>query len=274
MALTLRRGERSVVRSLTAGNCSALAEATAVIAAAACPALDRELVATPEVVPTPDAPANELPATPETIAVAVPEAPVERTDQAVPPVKQPARDEVRGRPRHRSRPGVELGARLAAAWGPTPAPALLVGAALRVQWPAFELLLALDSGPRRRVPATSGPAIDLRLATATIAGCPTLAFGSGRRRGHLSLCAGVEGGAMIGTGFGTPVTRTVVQPWLAALIGPSLTWSPHRRLRVGAAVDLAASLTRPSFILDGYALGFRAAATTVRLRMVFALRLR
>ena len=263
-----------MVRSLTASSCAALAEATAVIAAAACPALDREFVATLEVAPTPDAPENEPPAIPETNTVVVPEAPVERTNLAAPPVKQPRRDEIQGPPRHLSRPGVEVGVRLAAAWGPTPAPALLVGAAVRVQWPAFELLLALDGGPRRRVAATSGPAIDVRLASATIAGCPTLPFGSGRRRGHLSLCAGIEAGAMIGTGSGTPVTRTILQPWLAALIGPSLTWSPHRRLRAGAAIDLAASLTRPAFVLDGYALGFRAAATTVRLRIFFAVRLR
>jgi len=43
---------------------------------------------------------------------------------------------------------------------------------------------------------------------------------------------------------------------------------------LGAAIDLAASLTRPAFLLDACAPGFRAAAKTVRLRIIFTFRLR
>jgi hypothetical protein len=87
------------------------------------------------------------------------------------------------------------------------------------------------------------------------------------------LCAGLEAGAIVGTGVGTPITRTAAQPWLAALVGPSLTWSPRGRLDLGAAVDIAASLTRPAFSLAGYDTTFRAAATSVRLRIFLAVQL-
>lgn len=297
--LTLRRGERSVLRSLTAGSCAALAEATAVITATACPALDAEPTgATAEVgdpsAGTPDEP--EDPATDLGVVApptALPDGPAATADLGVvaPPEPAPAgvqtprpvlaqRDVLdplavvtRPRPRPGRRvPGLELAARLGVATGPTPAPALVAGAALRLQWPAVELLLALDGGPRRRVDGVR-VGIDMRSATATIAGCPTAVFGSGRRRGRVSLCLGLEAGAIVGTGVGTPVTRTAAQPWLAALVGPGLTWSPSARLNLGTAVDIAASLTRPAFTLAGYDVAYRAPATSVRLRIFLGVQL-
>ncbi len=273
MELTLRRGELSVTRSLTASSCAALAEATAVIAATACPALDDEEPAAEASDPIVDTPPDE-PVPGETDADPLPDEPAPVVVEAPVP---PLRDELKALPAvmptpRKRRPGLELGARVAIAWGPTPAPAVVAGPALRLQWPAFELLLALDGGPRRRVAGPGPLGIDIRSATATIAGCPTAMFGS-RRRTRLSLCLGVEAGALVGTGVGTPVTRTAVQPWLAALVGPSLTWSPRTRLNLGASVDVAASLTRPAFSLAGYDTVFRAAATSVRLRMFLAVQL-
>ena len=42
---------------------------------------------------------------------------------------------------------------------------------------------------------------------------------------------------MFGTGVGTPITRTAAQPWVAGLVGPSVIWTPHRRVHLGVAVD-------------------------------------
>jgi len=289
MELTLRRGELSVTRRLTASSCAALAEATAVIAATACPALDDGDATAKASGPTVEAPPDEPESGeigadpgPEQPAPAVVAAPILAPAPAVVEAPSPAPTRlaeleplptVTPPPGSRRRLGLELGARVAIAWGPTPAPALVAGAGLRLQWPAVELLLAVDGGPRRRVAGPSSLGIDIRSATATIAGCPTTTFGSRRRRTRLSLCLGVEAGALVGTGLGTPVTRTAVQPWVAALVGPSLTWSPRARLNLGAAVDVAASLTRPAFSLAGYDTVFRAAATSVRLRIFLAVQL-
>lgn len=283
LELELRRGERSVTRSLTARSCAALVEATAVIAATACPALSEEVTpaATPGTVPgAADALAagtGESSLSPGPGDDLVPEP--ARLDPA--PVVEPRRPRAtdalagpRAPVRRRGAAGLELGARLAAAWGPTPGPALLAGGTLRLQWPGVELLLAVDGGPRRRVGPSPGLGIDLRLVTATVAGCPALELGTGRRRGRLSLCLGVEGGVMMGTGVGTAVTRTAAQPWLAALFGPSLVWSLHARIGLGAGVDVAASLTRPAFVLDGYAFAVRAEELSVRLRTILTVRLR
>ena len=289
--LALRRGDRSVTRSLEARGCAALVETVAVIAATACPELrEGPPIDAPDIDPhadeatdeaTPEAPQSDLSPGPDPHLRPDPEPVANQQPRpaAVADVLVPTRATdplpLSGalRPR-RSRAGLELGARLAAAWGPTPAPALLAGAALRLRWPALDLLLALDGGPRRRAPAGPGLGIDLRLVTATVAGCPAVTLGAGPLQGRLSLCLGLEAGVMTGTGVGTEITRTATQPWLAALLGTHLVWSVHSRLGIGVAIDLTASITRPAFILDGYAFGFRASALSVRGRTMLIVRLR
>lgn len=278
--LTLRRGALVATRSLTAGSCATLAEASAVIAATACPGvsevdgsrpvLDAGATASPGEL-APEAEPAGSPLAPEVVVVPA-AARVEPVFVAEPDEREKPPWRLT-RPRRRS-PGLTLGARLAAAWGATPAPALLAGVAVQVRWPAVALLFAVDGGPRRRVGGRSGPGIDIRLATATIAACPLVPFGAGRRRGYVALCLGVEAGAMFGTGVGTPITRTAAQPWVAGLVGPSVIWTPHRRVHLGVAVDVAVGATRPAFVLDGYPFSFRAAATAVRFRIVLSFRVR
>ncbi len=267
LALELRRGSSTLTRSLSARSCEALAEAAAVIAATACPDLSQD--------PPDEArePATSIPETPPEIPASVPEPPA-------PPISPPVVDvidvievpAVAKIPARRNGPVPWFGGRAAVAFGPGPAPAALLGLAVQLRWPRFLVNTAIDGAPRRRVSiAHPGPAIDVRVAAVSVTGCPRLGLGA-RQRGHLAICGGLEGGVMTGTGVGTPVVRTAVSPWLAVVAGSQLAVDVHPRVMLGLEAELAASLLRPAFILEGYDFGVRASSVPVRVRAVFLLR--
>lgn len=263
LELRLRRGERTIVRSVSGRSCAALADVAAVIAATACPEL------TPRASPVERPGHGELPLAvelpPERPTLpAPPEPPAPRPDRS-PPATAP-----------RPRPAAALTLRLGPAWGPTPAPALAVGGGVSLRWRRLLLLAALDFTTRRFVRAAEDPrvGVEVRLLGASLAIGPGGAWGRGRARGHGALLAAIEGGAMLGTGVGTLNVRTRAQPWAALSLGPRLGWRPTANFGASLQLAVAASLTRPAFRLEPYEAVVRGAAWSMRLLIgiEFALR--
>jgi len=262
MQLDMQRGTERYERALSADSCEALADAAVVIAAAACPSLQTPPSASLQP-PMPVLSASDPGPAPPTPAL-----PLRQGREP----SQPTRPHPRAPSRPRaSEPVVALGSRVAGALGPGPLPSLLAGASLGVVWPRVDVVLAVEASPRRRVSAPA-PSIDIRLATASVTTCPSVPLG-GSDRATLGLCVGFEAGAMIGTGVGTPRTRAAAQPWLAIPGGARVRWWVRPRIALGGQAEVAYSLTRPAFVLDGFGVGFRASPLAARARLFAELRL-
>ena len=93
------------------------------------------------------------------------------------------------------------------------------------------------------------------------------------KRVFTGLCAGLEAGAMFGTGVGTPRTRTRARPWVAGASGARLRWWAHPRVAIGVHGDVAASFTRPAFALEGFGFVTRARRLSARVRLFAEVRL-
>lgn len=76
-------------------------------------------------------------------------------------------------------------------------------------------------------------------------GCPALTRG----RIELPLCAGLQLGAMQGSGRGTGFesTRVARALWLAGTLGAALAWRPRERVGLWLQVDAVVVLIRPRF---------------------------
>jgi hypothetical protein len=87
------------------------------------------------------------------------------------------------------------------------------------------------------------------------------------------ICAGAQGGAMRGTGFGLPIRKGVNRPWFALTVGPGLAVPLSSRLVVMAEVDAVLALARPSYSIRNlgriYAAPFGSAQGWVGLEVRF-----
>jgi len=272
------RGRRSA-RTLTGATCRALADAAIVIVTVAC--TEDASLSDPSVEPTSaaqaeaPAPAVDPPIVPSPIEPA-PMATV-RTIDEVAPRRASARIVPPAAPARRTRkpPIAELGLRGGVAWAPTPAPAALLGLALRLRWARIDVVLsgAYTSARTERYAEQPTLGVTTRLAHMGLAVCPALEWGRGLGRGRGALCAELAAGAMFGSGVGAPSNVTRARPWLGADLGPTLAWLPHPRISLGLAVDLLVSVVRPAFELEGLAPLVRAAPFGVRIHTTIFVRL-
>jgi hypothetical protein len=67
---------------------------------------------------------------------------------------------------------------------------------------------------------------------------------------ELPLCAGLEAGQAFGAGDGLGDSARARVPWLAAVVGPALAWSPRPRFALWLGADLVVPLLRGTFIAD------------------------
>lgn len=65
----------------------------------------------------------------------------------------------------------------------------------------------------------------------------------------VSSCVGGEAGELRGVGFGTTLRQEGISPWASLYGGASGTWALFERLRLLARAELAAPLSRDSFVL-------------------------
>ncbi len=252
LRLVMQRGAKIYERDLSAQSCQALAEAAVVIAAAACPSV------TEPAKPIED-PSESTPSTRPFIDTGGAMIPVPAPDTVS---GQPAETVRAQRPAASAAPRVTLGPRIAGAAGPGPAPSVQIGGVFRLLWPRIEGYLAVDASPRRRV-AAPAPSIDVRVVTASLGACPTLPLGP-KERASVGFCIGVEAGAMVGSGVGTPRTRTRAQPWLGVGSEARVRWWIRDRVTVGASCAFVPSVLRPAFVLDGFDVDYRASRFALR----------
>jgi len=77
-----------------------------------------------------------------------------------------------------------------------------------------------------------------------------------RRSFGFPLCAGLEGGQVMGRGFGFEGATSTTAPWLALPLSASISWVPRRvGIRVGAAV--VPVLVRPEWVIEDLETLFR-----------------
>lgn len=84
---------------------------------------------------------------------------------------------------------------------------------------------------------------ELRMLAADLRACPRWQW----RAIGLDACLGVQAGVLRGRGTGIDEPGVTRQPWLAATIGPRLSYAPIRRLAIGLGADLLVPIVRPAF---------------------------
>ncbi len=225
VTLQLATGDRTSTRTLTAADCSALTEATALIAAVSIDAVQAAAMLE-QVAPAPESPPTSDAARDVTAPVA-PRAAMPDDDE--PP---------------RQRPTISLAFAGGVGIGATPA----VAAAVVVQTGAWWRRGGLALGGHwlsPRTAAVAGGSVTVQLGTADLRGCGRFTRGAI----DVPLCAGVELGAMRGRGSAAPSSRTRVGLWLGALASLELWGRVHRNLDLGIAATASVPLLRPSFQL-------------------------
>ncbi|MEM7153311.1 MAG: hypothetical protein AAF799_10750 [Myxococcota bacterium] len=217
-------------RTLSANDCVALADATALMIALA---IDPVAVASAIEPWEP----SEPEADPPTSAPAVNER-AHPTEPAgtTPPANEPSRRLQGGMLRLAANLG--LGALPAVSGGPA------LAAGLRWQRARIEL-----EGhyfvPRGSTPV-DGASVNVQLGTATVRGCGQLAH----ERIEAPLCGGVQLGGMRGDGDSTPGARTGVGLWFALEASIGLSWWFRPQWALSGGVATAVPIVRPGFQLD------------------------
>lgn len=113
--------------------------------------------------------------------------------------------------------------------------------------------------PRRGVNA-SNVGGDIALLSAGVRGCVALLRGPIEPR----LCAGVEGGAMSGTGVGLPTPASGASPWWGLFAGAAVALSLSSHLSLHFAVDAGLSVASPDFVVDDVVLVHRPSTALAR----------
>lgn len=99
-------------------------------------------------------------------------------------------------------------------------------------------------------------------------------FAPSARRVSVPLCAGVEGGPILGRGVGFTNTRSPVGAWLGGLASAAVRVRVHSRVALLAGVDLLVSLRRPAFHVGARGTLFRTPLVGLRALAGLAVRLR
>ena len=121
--------------------------------------------------------------------------------------------------------------------------------AVAVRGAAWRVELALGALPPVAARFTSDAAFggDLAAATAALRGCGV--FGVDRL--ELLGCAGVDVGAVFGSGFGVSAPANSAAPWLAIEGAIGLGWALHANFAVLLDVALLVPIVRPVFAVAG-----------------------
>ncbi len=139
-------------------------------------------------------------------------------------------------------------------------------AALRGSY-AFErgaVRLRIDGhyDPPRRLEYPDEPGIGARLQSAALGarGC----FAPAGPRWSVPLCVGLEGGPIIGRGFGIARERVGIDGWVAGIVGLSTLVRLHPRVALTLGADAALALRRPAFHVGSRAALLRSPTLGVR----------
>lgn len=99
-------------------------------------------------------------------------------------------------------------------------------------------------------------------------------FAPSGRRVAMPLCAGLEGGPILGEGVGVPSTRSPVGGFIGALAGAAVHVRVHPRLALLGGADLLVALRRPAFHVDARGTLFTTPSVGLRAFAGLAVRLR
>lgn len=242
LQLRLTAGARGETREVADPSCAALADAVAVLVAAAVEPAGA--VPVPEPAPEAEpAPEPEAPQAEEVVAEPLAEP---FAEPSPPPAPEPAPAAMEDVPPRRSKgPGgfvrLQGGGELGALPGATGAVGLaggLLGRRWRVE------LHGLYAAPQVEVRDT----IEVRvgLLAGAVHGCGRL----GRGPLEIPLCLGLEAGAMRGEARGLPSGRAAYQGWLAGVVGASAVWHASARWGLWAGLQLAVTPVYPRFELS------------------------
>ncbi len=263
-------------RSLRSRDCEHLARAAALIVAVG---LDPVAVADalPETAPSSAAPTTPVPApavpAPETPAPA-PETPARLPTEPPPLATRPARGDRVARRAEPSRPSpthhLNLAGGITRALTPAIAGSVRLGYALMRG--AFRLEADVLYATPRRVAYPEDPEVGGRFQaiTAGVRACVAPTAGPVT----VPLCAGLEGGPIVGRGFGVEREQRPVDGWIGGQAGAAALFRVHPRLAVSVDGDLAVPFRRPAFHVDGRETLFRSPQVGVRALAGLELRLR
>jgi hypothetical protein len=140
---------------------------------------------------------------------------------------------------------VGIGAAAVLAIGPLPGVAggILGALALLHRRVRIELGATFLPAKTTRFDARPDAGGELRLVAADLRACPRWQWQSI----GLDACAGIQAGVLHGRGIGIDEPAATRQPWLAATLGPRLTYAPIRWLAIGLGADLLVPIVRPAF---------------------------
>jgi hypothetical protein len=241
--LVVEMGAHRSERTLTASQCGALADATAlVIAVTVDPAstlgeaLESEAIAAePSAIPEPEA-AIAMPTEAGAQGTSAPIAAAPPTASA--PAKPPARRIV----------GVHVRALGNVDYGTLPGVSGAIGGAIGAHGRRFRFEVSGAWTFAREATVPSNPAASGRIALWAIAarGCGVPKWG----RIELPLCGAVEAGAFEGEGTGDTVNATTARrPWIALTAGPAIAFVPVPRVAILVGADLVVPLVRAQFLV-------------------------
>jgi hypothetical protein len=247
----------SGARTLSAGDCTSLAEAAALIAAivvdpAAAAAVPEDRGAEQDV--PEDSPAEPtVPQPPAAAPQPTPPAPAEASGEpAIQPQEPPPPPADERPPRRRVRPRGELGVDAGLVVGALPRPAALLRLRGAVRTRHLAVGLRVSAWLPREAAVPGHPAVGGRfwLASAGVYVCGVV---RGGRRVEFPLCAAVDVGALGGRGTGDlAVARSAVSPWAGLSAGPGVDVAVHPRLALTARLEGLAVVGRPRFEITGY----------------------
>jgi hypothetical protein len=242
--LVVEMGAHRSERTLTASQCSALADATAlVIAVTVDPAstlgeaLEPDpIAAEPSAIPEPEA------------AIATPtEADAQGTSE--PLAAAPHTASAPAKPgRSRRIVGVHVRALGNVDYGTLPGVSGAIGGAIGAHGRRFRFEVSGAWTFAREATVSSNPDASGRVALWAIAarGCGVPKWG----RIELPLCGAVEAGALEGEGTGATVNATTARrPWVALTAGPALAFVPVPRVAILVGADLVVPLWRAQFLV-------------------------
>lgn len=233
LELELRAGDVTGRRRLDAVSCEDLVQATALIVAIA---ID------PKVALEASTSAADDPGPPE---------PTPAAPEPDPPTPAPVEPAVEPTPADASVHG-HLRVGLGPAWGLVPGWTAAVGLAGGVQRGFWRVSLAANAHLPREIDSSANPAVGGRFWAWTVgaAGCGVPPAVGGRASVRFLLCAGLDAGLVHGVGVGDLQQRRDAAPWIGGRAGPSVVWTPSRRLGVYLQADLVVGIERPAFRTD------------------------
>lgn len=241
--LVVEMGGHRSDRTLSAAQCGALADATAlVIAVTVDPANTLDDALAPEVVAEPAIPE------PEAAAVVAPLEPVVTESVVAPPVvTRPVTPPTKKARRSRI-DGVHVRALGNVDWGALPGVSGAIGAAIGAHGRGFRFELSGAWTFARQAEAASNADASATVALWTIAarGCGVPTWGIV----ELPLCGAIEAGALEGHGTGATVDpASKRKPWVALTGGPAIAFVPVPRVAILVGADLVVPLWRAQFFI-------------------------